>query len=187
MHSPDPPPLTPLELSWLAKYKSCQVFCGYAGSLALPGMRRDMKAWCSSSGNYHRHKEEEEEVGIGVWVCSALDGYFMFSFPYEQCSLQLFASISGTHLLFSQPLIFFPSLKEKTCAGYMCAVYRARYEAEYNKEIKRKKNYSHYNQLWQLKPNHPFQHTSSKFISSGLSQGLKNLPVRCFFRGTTTI
>lgn len=115
----DPHP--PLELSRLAKYKSCQVFCGYAGSLALPGMRRDMKAWCSSSGNYRRHKEEEEEVGMGVWVCSALDGYFMFSFPYEQCSLQLFASISGTHLLFSLPLIFFPSLKEKTCAGCMCA------------------------------------------------------------------
>lgn len=29
-------------------------------------MRWDMKAWCSSSGNYHRHKEEEEEVGMGV-------------------------------------------------------------------------------------------------------------------------
>lgn len=40
---------------------------------------------------------------MGVEFFSVLDGYFMFSFPYEQYSLQLFASISESHLLFLLP------------------------------------------------------------------------------------
>lgn len=160
-------------------------------NLALPGMRRDMKAWCSSSGNYHRHKEEEEDAGMGVEFAVLLMATSCSHFHMNSALCSYLHQSARLISCSSCPLnclnLFFSQFGEKCMVGahsYIGAVEKPSTITAYKKKNSWIFSCHIFTFLGRLSH---YKLTSSKFISSGLSQGLKNLPVRCFFRGTTTM